>query len=128
MSRPDYVREELADIERQVVGKNPHAIGEDMSDLAAIGLARYDPKITPGQIAKPVTVARGHGRSWGEIGSRLGMSAEDARKAYEHRSRGRQGGAVAGGGIAATAALALRHLIRSLGGVPRLNLAYSESE
>jgi len=119
MSKRDYVREELADIERQVAGKSPDAIGEDVSDLAAIGLARYDPKITPGRITKLVTVARGHGRSWEEIGSRLGMSAEDARKAYEHRSRGRLGAAVAGSGIAAAAALALRHLLRSLGGVPR---------
>lgn len=118
MSKRDYVREELADIESQVADKNPDAIGEDMSDLAAIGLARYDPKITPDQLAKLVAVARSHGRSWEEIGSRLGMSAEDARKVHEHRSRGRLGVAVAGGGIAA-AVLALRHLLRSLGGVPR---------
>lgn len=121
MSKRDYVREELADIESQVADKNPDAIGEDMSDLAAIGLARYDPKTTPEQIAKLVAVARSHGRGWEEIGSRLGMSAEDARKTYEHPargSRGRLGVAVAGGSIAA-AVLALRHLLRSLGGVPR---------
>jgi hypothetical protein len=121
MSKRDYVREELADIERQVADKNPDAIGEDVSDLAAIGLARYDPKITPEQVAKLVAIARSHGRSWEEIGSRLGVSAEEARKAHEHRargSRGRLGVAVAGGSIAA-AVLALRHLLRSLGGVPR---------
>src|SRR5215471_1722745 len=101
MSKRDYVREELADIERQVADKDPNAIGEDISDLAAIGLARYDPKITREQIAKLVTVAHSHGRSWEEIGSRLGMSAEDARKAYERRSRGGLGAAAARGGIAA---------------------------
>jgi hypothetical protein len=119
MSKRDYVREELADIESQVVDKNPDAIGEDVSDLAAIGLARYDPKITPEQVAKLVAIARSHGRSWEEIGSRLGMSAEDARKAHEHRSHGRLGVAVAGGSLAA-AVLALRHFLRSLGGVPRV--------
>jgi DNA-directed RNA polymerase specialized sigma24 family protein len=118
MSKRDYVREELADIESQVADKNPDAIGEDVSDLAAIGLARYDPRITPDQLAKLVVVARSHGRSWEEIGSRLGMSAEDARKTHEHRSRGRLRAAVAGGSLAA-AVLALRHLLRSLGGVPR---------
>src|SRR5580692_9788876 len=87
MSKRDYVREELADIERQLADKNPDAIGEDMSDLAAIGLARYDSEITPEQIARLVAVARGHGRSWEEIGSRLSISAENARKAYERRSR-----------------------------------------
>jgi hypothetical protein len=85
MSKRDYVREELADIERQVAGKSPDAIGVDMSDLAAIGLARYDRKITPEQIAKLVRVARTHGRNWEEIGSRLGMSAEEARNAYDQR-------------------------------------------
>lgn len=88
-----------------------------MSNLADIGLARYERKITPEKIAKLVTVARSHGRSWEEIGSRLGMSAEEARKAYEHWSRVRFGAAVAGGGIAAATALVLRRLLRSLEGV-----------
>jgi hypothetical protein len=118
MSKRDYLREELADIDRQVAGKDPDAIGEDMSDLADIGLARYDPKITPRQIAKLVTVARRHGRSWEQIGSRLGMSAEEARKAYERRSGGGLGAAAAGG-LAGAALLGLRHLLRNLGGVPR---------
>jgi hypothetical protein len=48
------VRHELADIEDQLAGQDPGTVGEDMSDLAAIGLARYDPTITSGQIAELV--------------------------------------------------------------------------
>jgi hypothetical protein len=33
MSQRDYVREELADIERQLAGKDPDTIGEDMRPL-----------------------------------------------------------------------------------------------
>ena len=43
--------------------KNPDAVGEDMTDLAAIGLARYSPTTTPSQIAELVAEARRHGRS-----------------------------------------------------------------
>ena len=38
MSKRDLC-EELADIERQIADKNPDAISEDMSYLAALGLA-----------------------------------------------------------------------------------------
>jgi len=119
MSKRDYVRQELADIERQLDGQDPDTAGEDMTDLAAIGLARYNPEITPEQIAGLVADARSHGRTWDQIGSRLGMSADEARKAYGHRSGRGVSAAVAGTGIAGAVLLALRHLLRNLGGVPR---------
>ena len=40
MSKREYVRHELADIGDQLAGQDPGTVGEDMSDLAAIGLAR----------------------------------------------------------------------------------------
>ena len=86
MSKREYVRHELADIGDQLAGQDPGTVGEDMSDLAAIGLARYDPTITPGQIAELVAEARRHGRSWDQIGNRLDMSDEEARRAYEDQS------------------------------------------
>lgn len=88
MSKREYVRHELADIEDQLAGKDPGTVGEDMSDLAAIGLARYNPTITPGQIAELVAEARCHGRTWDQIGNRLGMSGEEARRAYGDQSGG----------------------------------------
>jgi hypothetical protein len=119
MSKRDYVRQELADIEDQLAGQDPDMAGKDISDLAAIGLARYNPKITPKQIAGLVAEARSHGRSWDQIGSRLGMSADEAREAYEHRPGKGASGAVAKGAVAGAVLLALRHLLRNLGGVPR---------
>jgi hypothetical protein len=118
MSKRDYVREELADIERQIAGQDPDTIGEDVSDLAAIGLARHNPKITPKQIAELVTAARSHGRSWDQIGNRLGMSAEEARRAYGRRSGGGSA-AVAVGGLAGAVLLGLKHLLRNLGSASR---------
>jgi len=47
-----------------------------VSDLAAIGLARYNPTVIPGQIAELVAEARRYGRSWDQIGNRLGMSGD----------------------------------------------------
>ena len=117
MSKRDYVRQELADIEDQLADKDPSTVSEDVSDLAAIGLARYNPTITPKQIADLVAKARHHGRSWDQIGSRLGMSGEEARKAYEHRSGGLRT-AIAASSVAG-AVLALRHLLRKFGGVSR---------
>jgi hypothetical protein len=119
MSKRDYVRQELADIEGQLEGQDPDMAGEDMTDLAAIGLARYNPKITPKQIAGLVAEARSYGRSWDQIGSRLGMSADEARKAYEHPSSKGLIPAAVGSGMAAAIVLALRHLLRNLGGIPR---------
>jgi hypothetical protein len=119
MSKRDYVRDELADIERQIADKDPDDIGEDMSDLAAIGLARYDPKITPEQIAELVAAARGNGRSWDQIGNRLGMSGEETRKTYGRKSSGQSGLAIVVGGAAGVALIVLRHLVRNLGRVPR---------
>jgi hypothetical protein len=118
MNKRDYVQKELADIERQLADKDPDTVGEDMTDLAAIGLARYNPKITPEQIAELVAEARSHGRSWDQIGSRLGMSSEEARKAYGRPSGGLWTAAV-GSGIAGAVLLALRHLLRNLGGAHR---------
>src|SRR5260370_1599937 len=115
MSKREYVRQELGDIERQVAGKRPDAVGEDMSDLAAIGTARYDPKITVEQIGKLVAEARSHGRSWEQIGDRLGMSGEEAREAYDRRSGG--GGIRAPAvrtGIAGAMLLALRPVVRRI--------------
>lgn len=115
MSKRDYVKQELADIERQLAGKRPDDVGEDMSDLAAIGMARYDPKISAEQIGNLVAAARSHGRSWDQIGSRLGMSAEEARKVYERRSsRNSVGMTTARSGIAVTVRLALRHVLRTI--------------
>jgi hypothetical protein len=88
MSKREYVRHELADIEDQLAGKDPGTLGEDMSDLAAIGLGRYNPTITPAQIAELVAEARRHGRSWDQIGNRLGMSGEEAHRVYGNRSGG----------------------------------------
>ena len=88
MSKRDYVRRELADIEDQLAGKDPASVGEDVSDLAALGLARYNPTITREQIAELVAEARRHGRSWDQIGNRLGMSGDKARKVYGDRSGG----------------------------------------
>jgi hypothetical protein len=115
MSKRGYVRQELGDIERKLAGKRPDAVGEDMSDLAAIGMARYDPKITVEQIGKLVAEARSRGRSWEQIGSRLGMTGEEARKAYERHSSGnRVLTAVARTGVAGAVLLALRHVLRSI--------------
>ncbi|SRR6266498_2611926 len=85
MNKRDYVRQELADIERQLADKHADTVGEDMTDLAAIGLARYNPEITAEQIGNLVAGARSHGRSWEQIGNRLGMTEEEARKEYGHR-------------------------------------------
>ena len=88
MSKRGYVRQELADIEAQLADKDPDTVGEDMSDLAAVVLARYDQTITHEQIAELVAEARRNGRSWDQIGNRLGMSGEKARRAYEDQSGG----------------------------------------
>jgi hypothetical protein len=120
MSKSEYVGEELADIERQLAGRQPDATGEDMSDLAAIGLARYDPKITAARIEKLVAEARARGRSWEQIGSRLGLPAEEARRNYEHPSHPGLRAAVVGGGVLGAVLLAVRHLVRNFGGIPRL--------
>lgn len=120
MSKRDYLRQELDDIEHQLAGQDPDTVGEDMTDLAAIGLARYNPEIPPEQIAGLVAEARSNGRSWDQIGNRLGMSADEAREAYGQRSgKGPSAAAVAWGGIAGAVLLALRHLLRNLGGAPR---------
>ena len=116
MSKREYVRHELADIEDQLAAQDPGTVGEDMSDLAAIGLARYDPAIMPGQIAELVVEARRNGRSWDQIGNRLGMSGEEARRAYEDQSGGLMTAIVASG---AGVLMALRHLLRNLGKVSR---------
>src|SRR6266496_4022153 len=116
MSKREYVRQELADIEDQLAGKDPDTVGEDMTDLAAIGLARYNPTITPSQIAELVAEARRHGRSWDQIGDRLGMSGDEARKMYGDGS-GRLLTAVATSGIGAAVLIAIRHLLRNLGRV-----------
>ena len=76
MSKRGYVRQELADIEAQLADKDPDTVGEDMSDLAAVVLARYDQTITHEQIAELVAEARRRGRSWDQIANRLGMSGE----------------------------------------------------
>ena len=55
MSKRGYVRQELADIEARLADKDPDTVGEDMSDLAAVVLARYDQTITHEQIAELVT-------------------------------------------------------------------------
>src|ERR1700693_4847743 len=107
MNKREYVRQELADIDDQLAGKDPGAVGEDLSDLAAIGLARYNPAITPGQIAELVAEARRHGRSWDQIGNRLGMSDEEARKAYGNNSGGLIT-AIAASGVGAAVLMALR--------------------
>jgi len=76
VSKRGYVRQELADIEAQLADKDPDTVGEDMSDLAAVVLARYDQTITHEQIAELVAEARRRGRSWDQIANRLGMSGE----------------------------------------------------
>jgi hypothetical protein len=116
VSKRDYVRQELADIEAQLADKDPDTFGEDMSDLAAVGLARYDQTITPEQIAELVADARRRGRSWDQIGNRLGMSGEEARKEYGHGSGGLRIAIVASG-IAGAAVVVLR-LIRNLTRMP----------
>jgi hypothetical protein len=119
MSKREYVRQELADIEHMLADKRPDTVGEDMSDLAAIGLARYNPKITVEQIGKLVAEARRNGRSWDQIGNRLGMSGEEACKAYGPRlGRGMRRAGV--GGIAGAVLLALRHVLRSIGHTSRV--------
>jgi|SRR5580692_461311 hypothetical protein len=115
MSKREYVRQELADIERQLADKRPDGVGEDMSDLAAIGVARYDPKISVEQIGELLAEARSHGRSWDQIGNRLGMSGEEARKVYDRRSsRNRVGKAAVRTGIAGAVLLALRHVLHTI--------------
>jgi hypothetical protein len=118
MSKREYVRQELADIENQLGDKDPGIVGEDVSDLAAIGLARYNPTITRGQLAKLVAEARRHGRTWDQIGSRLGMSSEEARRAYGDRFGGLLATITASGAVAAVL-MALRHLLRNLDKAPR---------
>ena len=118
MSKRECVRHELADIEDQLAGQDPGTVGDDMSDLAAIGLARYDRTITPGQIAELVVEARRNGRSWDQIGNRLGMSGEEARRAYEDQSGGLMTAIVASS-VAAAILVALRYLLRNLGRVSR---------
>jgi hypothetical protein len=118
MSKREYVRHELADIEDQLADKNPDAVGEDMTDLAAIGLARYSPTTTPSQITELVAEARRHGRSWDQIGNRLGMSGDEARKVYGDGSSGLLT-AVATSGVGAAVLIAIRHLFRNLGRVSR---------
>ncbi len=116
MSKRDYVRQELADIEAQLADKDPGVVGEDMSDLAAVGLVRYDQTITPEQIAELVAEARRRGRSWDQIGNRLGMSGEEARKEYGNRSGGLRTAIVASG-VAGAVVVVLR-LIRNLSRMP----------
>jgi hypothetical protein len=116
VSKRDYLRQELADIEAQLADKDPGTVGEDMSDLAAIGLARYDQTITFEQIAELVVEARRRGRSWDQIGNRLGMSSEEARKKYGHGSAGLRT-AIAASGVAGAVAVVLR-LIRNLSRMP----------
>jgi hypothetical protein len=87
-------------------------------DLVAIGLARYNPTVIPGQIAELVAEARRHGRSWDQIGDRLGMSGEEARTAYEDQSGGLITVIVASG-LGAAVLMMLRHQLRNLGRVSR---------
>jgi hypothetical protein len=116
VSKRDYVQQELADIEAQLADKNPDTVGEDLPDLAAVGLARYDQTTTPEQIAELVAEARRRGRSWDQIGNRLGMSGEEARKEYGHGSGGLRAAIVASG-VAGAVVVVLR-LIRNLSRMP----------
>ena len=82
MSKREYVRQELADIEDQVAGKDPGSVGEDMSDLAALGLARYNPTITP---VRSLSLCAGEGFAvMGAVGTRLATDsacpADEARR------------------------------------------------
>lgn len=81
MTEPETARQEIAEYERWA-SKHPDATGTDASDLAAIGAARYQQGITHAHVAHLVRTARDHGRSWSEIGDRLGMTPTEAERSY----------------------------------------------
>jgi hypothetical protein len=86
MTERDTAKRELAEYERWAAD-HPDAPGIDASDLAAIGAARSEPGITRAQVAGLVRTAQAHGRTWGEIADRLGMTAEQARRTYGTKPR-----------------------------------------
>lgn len=92
MTRREYVARELEDIDRQLAGRDPGDVGHDQSDLGAIGAARYKPGITESEVRNLVTVALQRGRTWSQIGARLGMSAEEAKRFYDPPSNNKHPG------------------------------------
>lgn len=81
MTERELAQEELDEYERWAAN-HPDAPGINASDLAAIGAARSKPGITRDQVAKLVRAALDHGRTWSEIADRLGMTPEQALRAY----------------------------------------------
>jgi hypothetical protein len=68
---------------REFLEKPPPADAkEDLRDLGVIGYANTLPGVTPQMLAMLIAEARRNGRSWDQIGRRLGMTAAEAESAY----------------------------------------------
>lgn len=81
MTERELAQEELAEY-KLWAANHPDAPGINASDLAVIGATRSKPGITRDQVAKLVRTAHDHGRTWSEIADRLGMTPEQALRAY----------------------------------------------
>jgi hypothetical protein len=68
---------------REFLEKPPPADAkEDLRDLGVIGYANTLPGVTPEMLAMLIAEARRNGRSWDQIGRRLGMTVAEAESAY----------------------------------------------
>lgn len=82
MSRADAAQE----IAAYLAGPVPEDAVADLRDLGVIGFANELPGITPLTMRTLIAGARQKGRSWGEIGRRLDMTADEAERAYRELS------------------------------------------
>jgi hypothetical protein len=62
-------------------------IRADLRDLAAIGLASSIPDVSKADMRELVQDALASGRSWDEIGQRLGVTAAKARRIYGNQAK-----------------------------------------
>jgi hypothetical protein len=73
-----------AEIRQYLDAPLPPDAAEDLRDLGVIGYANSLPGVTPRLLRELIGTARHKGRSWDEIGRRLGMTAFEAEAAYKH--------------------------------------------
>jgi len=79
VNKPDAADRYASWVERTPAEHFP--VGDDMSDLAALGETRYG-DVPAYEVASRVAVARERGREWWQIAQYLGITERQARIAY----------------------------------------------